>query len=129
MAYVLLHSGQLSAKRLAKRLTDCTAAEELVSSASEDVVIRWGSQQGADRAAVFNSRRALQNVENRKQMLLMLQSSGIRTPLAAGATGEGNYRETRLRLTRHYRVPVVNMKVMSLFRSDGDTIWLDRRIG
>jgi hypothetical protein len=128
MGFLLLHSGQASAKKLLKRLNDCTGVKNLEPVASQDVVIRWGNTLGNDDdGRVLNPRIAIENTRDRRFMLRMLQLNGVRTPLRDMDTERGEF-ERRLRVSRYYRVPVFNMQVLTCFRSDKKSVWINQDI-
>lgn len=125
MGYLLLHSGQPTAKRILRRITLLTGVESMDPVTSQDRVIRWGNMDGSEYWLdhVLNVKEAIQSTRTRQQMLSILQMNGLRCPLL-NESGQ----ERQIVLSRHYRVPVFNMRALSMYRSDGKSIWLNRRI-
>ena len=136
MGYLLLHSGQPSAKRLLRRVTECTGSEKPDPVASQDVVIRWGNTAGDDETASYtlNPRRAIENAANRKRMLRVLKMNGVYTPALSHEWSSDLARDVmldsqkRVKIVRHYRVPVFDLQPLALFRSDSKDVWLDQGI-
>jgi hypothetical protein len=128
MGFLLLHSGQASARKLLRRLNDCAGVENLEPVASQDVVIRWGNRLGNDDdGRVLNPRLAIENTRDRRFMLQMLKLNGVRTPLRENETERGEF-ERRLHVSRYYRVPVFNMQALACFRSDKKSVWINQDI-
>lgn len=125
MGYLLLHSGQPTAKRILRRFTLLTGVESMDPVTSQDRVIRWGNMDGNEYWLdnVLNTKDAIQATRARQHLLSILKINGIRCPISNEAG-----QEKQIVLSRHYRVPVFNMRALSLYRSDGKSIWLDRRI-
>lgn len=132
MGYLLLHSGQGSAKRLLRRVSECTGVETLGPAASQDVVIRWGSGSGDDRAAeyVLNSKQALVNTATRQRMLRILKLNGVYTP-SIQMEGQAELprdvmldSRARVKIIRWYRVPVFDLQPLGVFRADAKDVWL-----
>lgn len=125
MGYLLLHSDQPTARRIIRRIPKITGVESMDPVASQDRVIRWGKTDGNDiwLHQVMNPKFAIQATRSKSQMLSILQMNGVRCPLS-----NETVQEKSISLSRHYRVPVFNMKALSIYRSDGKLIWLDRRI-
>lgn len=125
MGYLLLHSGQPTARRILQRITNLTGVESMDPVTSQDKVIRWGNTEDTDTIPelVLNKRTAILATRSRQEMLTILRLNGIRCPVSP-ETGA----EKIVSLSRHYRVPVCNMEALALYRADGKAIWLDRRI-
>jgi hypothetical protein len=138
MGYQLLHSGQPSAKRLLKRVVECTGVENLDPVASQDVVIRWGCVAGDDSRASYtlNPREAILNSTNRLRMLRVLKLNGIYSPaIGAGQESQSDLAgevmldsAKKVKMVRHYRVPIFDMQPLALFRADAKDVWLDYRV-
>jgi hypothetical protein len=135
MGYVLLHSGQTSAKRLLKRVQDCSGVESVNPVASQDVVIRWGNLEGDDRIAswTLNPRQAIENSINRTRMLRILKQNGVYTPaVSSGYEKRPDVAKEvtldsgkKVKVVRHYRIPIFDMQPLSVFRADSRALWLD----
>ncbi|MFC4766392.1 putative amidoligase domain-containing protein [Effusibacillus consociatus] len=125
MGYLLLHTGQPTAKRLLRRIPQLAGVENINDVKSNDRVIRWGNVSGSDREAEFvlNPRASIVRTRSRLEMLSILHQNGIRCPYSVESG-----KERLISLSRHYRVPVFNMRAISIYKSDGKLIWLDRRI-
>lgn len=136
MGYLLLHSGQPSAKRLQRRVVECTGVEDLDPVASQDVVIRFGNTTGTDDRAAYtlNPRQAILNTQQRKKMLRILKANGVYTPSVNMEWGSDLPSDvplengTRVKLIRHYRVPIFDLQALALFRADSKDIWLETRV-
>lgn len=136
MGYLLLHSGQPSAKRLQRRVVECTGVEDLDPVASQDVVIRFGNTNGDDTRAAWtlNPRQAILNTTQRKKMLRILKQNGVYTPsvhMEGGAElpsevllDNGN----RVKVIRHYRVPIFDLQALAVFRADSKDVWLQAKV-
>ncbi|BCJ85734.1 putative amidoligase domain-containing protein [Effusibacillus dendaii] len=122
MGYLLLHNGQQAASRLLRRIPSLAGVEGNYPLNPEDRVIRWGSTYGNDMDAdvVLNPRSAIFATRSKQEMISILQQYGVRC-LEPG-------KEKSISFTRYYRVPVFNMRALALFRAEGKTVWLDRRI-
>lgn len=125
MGYLLLHTGQPTAKRLLRRVPKLSGVEDTDPVGSQDRLIRWGNTMGSDQGPeqVLNPKLAILSTRFRSEMLSILRQNGIRCPYSRESG-----KERFVTLLRHYRVPVFNMRALSLYRSDGKLIWLDRRI-
>jgi hypothetical protein len=138
MGYLLLHSGQSSAKRLLKRVEECTGVENMNPVASQDVVIRWGSTSGSDTKAAWtlNPRQAIENTADRARMLRILKQNGVYSPAVSSTSDWHNDlvgdimldSHKRVKVIRHYRVPIFDMQPLGIFRADSKLVWLDRRV-
>ncbi|GAX91791.1 putative amidoligase domain-containing protein [Effusibacillus lacus] len=124
MGYLLLHTGQPTAKRLLRRIPKLTGIESLESVTNKDLVIRWGNTIGSDSVpeVTLNPRFAILATRSRHEMQSIFRVNGIRCL----SSTEG--RERSVSLSRHYRVPVFNMRALALYRIDGNPIWLNKRI-
>ncbi|MCX7568628.1 hypothetical protein OS242_01420 [Tumebacillus sp. DT12] len=137
MGYWLLHSGQPSAKRLLKRVEECTGVEHVNPVASQDVVIRWGNVQGSDSRAAWtlNPRQAIVNTSNRTRMLRILKLNGVYAPLSTSDLSSelADYvtldSGKRVKVMRHYRVPLFDLQPLALFRADSKSVWLKQGMG
>ncbi|MBX5437562.1 MAG: hypothetical protein IRZ33_10155 [Alicyclobacillaceae bacterium] len=127
MAYFLLHSGQPSAKRLAKRVARLGTYKSSNTVADADVVIRWGAGEESDPPAgqVLNSREAVLRTVSRLNMGRLLRRVGVRFADRAQAVGTA---AGDVRFQRHYRVPVFDMRALACFRSDASPVWLNQRV-
>jgi len=136
MGYLLLHSGQLSAKRLLKRVAECNGADKPGSAASRDVVIRWGNTAGDDRVASYtlNPRQAIENAANRTRMLRILKLNGVYAPSLAQEWTNEFVRDVlldsgrRVKMERWYQVPLFDLQPLALFRADNKDVWLERGV-
>jgi hypothetical protein len=127
MGFYLLHSGQPSAKRLLKRLDQCKGIEVPEPISSEDVLIRWGNVMADwESGNVLNPRKAILNAQNRMHMMRMLKASGIRVPIDPDHPVDPNAQVPTI--IRHYRIPVFDLRPLTCFRSEGKTLWLNKRI-
>lgn len=127
MTYYLLHSGQGSAERLARRVPRLVAIRDIRPVGPEDIVIRYGNVREADAGWwTLNRRQAARYAENPSQMYKILRRSGVRIPRqnADGASSS----VARLQLVRHYRVPVFSLKALACFRTEGKSVWLHQRV-
>lgn len=138
MGYVLLHSGQVSAKRLLRRVKECIGVESVNPVASQDVMIRWGSLAGDDSVAAWtlNSRQAIENSIGRTRMLRILKQNGVYSP-AISSNHEKRpdvVREVtldsgkRVRVVRYYRIPIFDLHPLGVFRADSKSLWLDGHV-
>lgn len=139
MGYLLLHSGQPSAKRLLKRVAECTGVTSVDPVAGQDVVIRWGNAEGDDSTAswTLNPRQAIENTLSRARMFRLLKQGGVYSPSVANAE---QWPSTNLpaeieldsgvnvKIARHYLVPLFDMQPLALFRSDSKDVWLDQQV-
>jgi len=139
MGYLLLHSGQPSAKRLLKRVAECTGVTSVDPVASQDVVIRWGNAEGDDNAAswTLNPRQAIENTLSRSRMFRLLKLGGVYSPTVANAeqwpssnlpTEVTLDSGMNVKIARHYLVPLFDMQPLALFRSDSKDVWLDQQV-
>lgn len=139
MGYVLLHSGQTSAKRLLRRVQECIGVESVNPVASQDVMIRWGTLTGDDRAAAWtlNPRQAIENSINRTRMLRILKQNGVYSPSVSSAGAEKRpdiARDVlldsgkRVKIVRHYRVPIFDLQPLAVFRADSKALWLENSV-
>ncbi|PWK15517.1 putative amidoligase domain-containing protein [Tumebacillus permanentifrigoris] len=136
MGYLLLHSGQPSAKRLLRRVVECTGVEGLDPVASQDVVIRFGNTNGDDSRAAWtlNPRQAILNTTQRKNMLRILKQNGVYTPSITVESGAEFPSEVvldngnRVKVIRHYRVPIFDLQPLAVFRADSKDVWLQARV-
>ncbi|HEU4965390.1 MAG TPA: hypothetical protein VFV52_16305 [Bacilli bacterium] len=139
MGYLLLHSNQPSAKRLLQRVEECTGVDSPIRASRDDVVIRWGNVDGDDSQAAWtlNPRQAILNTRNRSRMLRVLKQNGVYSPSVSSAD---EWRsdlardvqldsQKRVRIARHYRVPIFDMQPLSLFKAEEPDIWLDQGNG
>ena len=116
MTYYLLHNGQPSAQRLARKAGRVVPVRELRNASNDDVVIAYGNQSGAPGAFwVANRPESLLLAQSRGALLRALQSAGVRA---------GN----RPQLTRHYQVPVFNLRALGCFRTESKNVWLNKRL-
>lgn len=127
MTYYLLHSGQGSAERLARRVSHLVAIRDIRQVGPEDIVIRYGNVRDADAGWwTLNRRQAVRYAERPGQMYKILRRSGVRIPRQ---TAEGSPSQVaRLQLVRNYRVPVFSLKALACFRTEGKTVWLHQRV-
>ncbi|PWI58252.1 putative amidoligase domain-containing protein [Sulfoacidibacillus thermotolerans] len=126
MTYYLLHSGQMSAERLAAEVPRLVATEELRYVGPEDVVIRFGNTEDPDRGRwTINRRESLLVADSRRALLKTLRRAGVHCPRFTNRDEEA---ETRNQLIRHYRVPVFNLRALTCFRTEGRMVWLSKRI-
>jgi len=139
MGYLLLHSGQPSAKRLVKRVAECTGVTSVDPVAGQDVVIRWGNVEGDDSKAswTLNPRQAIENTLSRSRMFRLLKQGGVYSPTLADAEqwpSSNLPSEVTLdsgmnvKIARHYLVPLFDMQPLALFRSDSKDVWLDQQV-
>jgi hypothetical protein len=136
MGYLLLHSGQPSAKRLLRRVVECTGVEDLNPVASHDVVIRFGNTNGDDNRAAWtlNPRQAILNTTPRKKMLRILKQNGVYTPsvnMEGGADLPSDVvleNGNRVKLIRYYRVPIFDLQPIGVYRADSKDVWLESRV-
>ncbi|MCY0876404.1 MAG: hypothetical protein OWT28_09060 [Firmicutes bacterium] len=127
MTYYLLHSGQGSAERLARRVPRLVAIRDIRPVGPDDIVIRYGNVREADAGWwTLNRRQAVRYAENPGQLHKILRRSGVRSPRQKG---EGNLSQAaKLQLVRHYRIPVFSLKALACFRTEGKTVWLHQRV-
>lgn len=139
MGYLLLHSNQPSAKRLLQRVEECIGVDSPYRAASDDIVIRWGNAGGDDSQAAWtlNPRQAILNTSNRTRLLRVLKQNGVYTPSVASAD---EWRtdlvrdvqldsQKRVKIVRHYRVPIFDMQPLSLFKAVSTDVYLDQGQG
>ncbi|MCL6548526.1 MAG: hypothetical protein K6T30_06420, partial [Alicyclobacillus sp.] len=123
MAFFLLHAGQPSAKRLARRVVRLRNYRASNGVTHADVVIRWGNSPESDPAAglVLNPREAVLRTVSRVQMGRLLRRVGVRFADRSQLSGTG---PSAVRFLRHYRVPVFDMRPLACFRSDASPVWM-----
>ena len=121
MTLYLLHSGQSSAKRLARRVPSLQPITNSQGVTKEDVVIRYGNTSEPDAGFwQINRKDALLGVRDRPAMIEALHLAGVRTPKT--------FRQTEVQWTRQYRVAVFNLQAIACFRTEERVVWLNRRI-
>lgn len=116
MTYYLLHNGQPSAQRLARKAGRVVPVRELRNVSSDDVVIAYGNLSDATGSLwVANRPEGIRLAQSRSLMLRALQEVGV---------SAGN----RPQLTRHYQVPVFNLRALGCFRTESKNVWLNKRL-
>lgn len=121
MTLYLLHNGQPSARRLARRVQALQLITSTKTVARDDVVIRYGNEFEPDAGFwTMNRRDALILSNDRSLFLDAVHRTGVLTPKM--------FRLKEVQWTRHYRVAVFNLQVISCFRTEEKLVWLHRRI-
>ncbi len=121
MTLYLLHNGQPSARRLARRVPTLQSITSIQSVLRDDVVIRYGNEKEPDAGFwTMNRRDALILSNDRSSFLDAVHRAGVRTPKM--------FPVKEVQWTRHYRVAVFNLQVIACFRTEEKVIWLHRRI-
>jgi len=122
MSYVLLHTGQGSAERLARKVGNVVTVRDVRTIGADDVVIRYGNARDPDAGFwTVNRRQAMRCAENPDVMRKMLRRAGVQSLKPGFGNG-------RIQLNRHYRIPVFGLKAQGCFRTDDKTVWLHQRI-
>lgn len=129
MAYLLLHGGQPSAKRLLKQVRRLEPYISSSSVTSSDIVIRWGSSPESDPlfARVMNPRDAIARTASRANLGKLLRKFGIRFAQKEQFKDVASGLKTG-RLVRHYRVPLFDLSPLACFRLDSSPVWINQRI-
>lgn len=123
MTYYLLHTGQPSAKRLLRRVTDLKEYKSAADVRSDDTVIRWAQSYEADppQGRVLNPGVSISRAKSRQQMVVFLRQMGLRilpkNPSASNIT-----------IARHYRFPIYDLRALTCFRADSGPAWMNQRI-
>ncbi|MCY0892015.1 MAG: hypothetical protein OWR52_00695 [Acidibacillus sp.] len=126
MTYYLLHSGQMSAERLAVQVPRLVPIEEIRRVGADDTVIRFGNTEDQDRGKwTINRREALFIADSRRTLLKTLRRAGVNCPRF---TNRDEETETKNQLIKTYRVPVFNLRALACFRTEGKSVWLSKRI-
>ena len=125
MRFFLLHGGQASATRLAKRVNGLLPVQEVKGIKSDDRVIRFGNTEDLDLGWTVNRRDALLSADSRRTLLRSLRRAGVSCPRSRSAEEDA---EVKMQLHRHYRVPVFDLKALSCFRTENKSVWLSKRI-
>jgi hypothetical protein len=125
MRFFLLHSGQASASRLAKRVNGLVLAQDVKGITADDRVIRFGNTEDLDLGWTVNRRDALLSADSRRTLLKSLRRAGVACPRSRSAEEDT---ESKMHLLRHYRVPVFDLKALSCFRTESKAVWLSKRI-
>ncbi len=116
MTYYLLHNGQPSAQRLARRAGDVVPVRELRTVSRDDVVIHYGNATEVSGGLwEANRPEGIRLTQSRPLMLKALAAVGVRA---------GN----RPQLARHYQVPVFNLQAIGCFRTESKNVWLNKRL-
>lgn len=123
--FFLLHSGQASATRLAKRIPELILVQDVKGITPQDLVIRFGNTEDLDQGWTVNRRDALLCTDSRRTLLKTLRRSGVACPRSRSAEEDA---ETRLQILHHYRVPVFDLRAIGCFRTESKSLWLSKRI-
>ncbi len=125
MRFYLLHSGQASASRLGKSVSGLVLTQDLKGVTSVDRVIRFGNTEDLDVGWTVNRRDALLCADSRRTLLKSLRRAGVPCPRSRGSEEDI---EAKVRLYRHYRVPVFDLQALGVFRTENKAVWLSKRI-